>query len=374
MLDQILAPVDYEMACILHRHIESKGVRLMLRNGVASISEDEKGLELTLRDGKLRADMLVIAAGVRPDTALAKAAGLDTNERGAIRVNNRMRTSDPNIYAVGDATETADFVTGRGAIIPLAGPANKQGRVASDCVSGLDSVYDGTQGSSIVRVFDIAAASTGVNEKTAREMGLDYDKSFTFSPSHANYYPGAAEIAMKTIFERETGRILGAQVIGRDGVDKRCDVMASAIRFRATAGDLAKLELCYAPPYSSAKDPVNMAGFVVSNIVGGLVRTYHWHDVDALPRDGSVTLLDTRPRAMYENGRIEGFRNIPLSELRGRLNELDKEKRIYVTCQIGQSAYAACRILSQNGFDCLNLSGGYRLYSSIREWENNHAA
>jgi rhodanese-related sulfurtransferase/TusA-related sulfurtransferase len=256
-------------------------------------------------------------------------------------------------------------VTGEKAYVPLAGPANKQGRIAADNIAGLDSRYEGTQGSSILKVFDLTVASTGINEKTAKRLKLDYDKNYTYSANHAGYYPGAVNMSIKVIFEKGSGRILGAQAVGYDGTDKRVDVLATAIRAKMTASDLTKLELCYAPPYGSAKDPVNMAGFAIENLMQGLVKNFHWHDVAGLPRDGSVQLLDTRTPLEYENGHIEGFRNIPLDALRGRLGELDKAKPVYVTCQVGLRGYVAARILTQNGFDAYNLSGGYRLYHSI---------
>jgi len=365
MMNQVIAPIDYDMACDVHRHMREKGVRLILGDAVKSILERNDSLSVELGGGELTADMLIMAIGVRPENGLARAAGLDVNERGAIVVNDHMRTSDPDIYAAGDAVEVTDFVTGQKTAIPLAGPANKQGRIAADNICGIPSKYEGTQGSAILKVFDMTVAATGVNEKTAKRLNLDYDKSFTFSASHASYYPGAVSMSIKTIFEKKTGRILGAQITGYEGVDKRCDVLATAIRAGMTARDLTKLELCYAPPYSSAKDPVNMAGYVIENLLADKVRNYHWHDVADLPRDGGAQLLDTRTKEEYESGHIDGYVNIPLDELRGRMAELDKSKKVYVTCQVGLRGYVAARILTQSGFDAYNLSGGYRLYNSI---------
>ncbi|MBE0601499.1 MAG: hypothetical protein IH607_06890, partial [Firmicutes bacterium] len=268
-------------------------------------------------------------------------------------------------FAVGDAVQVTDFITREQTLIPLAGPANKQGRIAADNVAGGDSRYTGTQGSAILKVFDMTVATTGVNEKTAKRLGLDYDKSFTYSASHASYYPGAESMAVKVIFEKGTGKILGAQIVGYEGVDKRIDVLATVIRFGGTAEDLTRLELAYAPPYSSAKDPVNMAGFVIQNILTGKVKNFHWHDVDALQRNDGVTLLDTRTRGEFRYGHIDGFQNIPLDSLRDRLDELDKSKPVYLTCHVGLRGYVATRILAQNGFEAYNLAGGYRLYSSI---------
>ena len=365
MLDQVIAPLDYDMACAVHRHMESKGVRLILGNGVKAISEENNMLRIALNDGQVSAELLMMAIGVRPESSIAKAAGLAVNERGCIVTGADMQTSDPDIYAVGDAVEVADFITGQKGFIPLAGPANKQGRIAADNICGLSSKYTGTQGSAILKVFDMTVATTGVNEKTAKRLGLCYDKSFTFSASHAGYYPGAAIMAIKTIFEKETGKLLGAQITGLDGVDKRCDVFATAIRAGMTTFDLTQLELCYAPPFSSAKDPVNMAGYVIENLLSGKVKNFHWHDVKSLPRDGSVTLLDVRTKAEYQAGAIDGFINIPVDELRSRLDELDPSKPVYVTCQVGLRGYVASRILMQKGFDAYNLSGGNELYSTI---------
>lgn len=363
--NQVIASIDCDMAAQVHRHIEKMGVRLLLESTVHAITDDKGELRIAVDSDEITADMAVMAVGALPDTALAKRAGLKLNQRGSIIVDRYMRTSVRDIYAVGDAVEVTDFITGQQTFIPLAGPANKQGRIAADNICGLKSEYTGTQGSSILKVFDLTVAATGINEKTAKKLGIDYDKSFTFSPSHASYYPGASTMTMKVLFEKRSGKILGAQIIGHEGVDKRCDVIATAIRFGATAHDLTKLELCYAPPYSSAKDPVNIAGYAIENILQGRVKHYHWHDVDSLPRDGSVTLLDTRTGSEYQKGHIDGFINIPLDRLREHLRELDKSKPVYVLCQIGLRGYIACRMLTQHGFDCYNLSGGYRLYQSV---------
>ena len=251
-------------------------------------------------------------------------------------------------------------------MIPLAGPANKQARIAADNICGIPSEYAGTQGSAIIKVFDLTVASTGVNEKTARQLAVNYDKVFIWQQGHAGYYPGSKPMSMKVIFEKENGKILGAQIAGFDGVDKRCDILAVAIRAGMTAYDLTRLELCYAPPYSSAKDPVNMAGYAIENVLTGKVKNFHWHDVDTLPRDGSVTLLDVRNPHETAQGCINGFINIPLDDIRERLGELDTAKPVYVTCHIGLRSYNTTRILTQNGFDVFNLSGGYRLYNAVR--------
>ncbi|MDL2254524.1 FAD-dependent oxidoreductase [Ruminococcaceae bacterium OttesenSCG-928-I18] len=365
MQNQVIAPLDYDMACEVHKHIEDKGVHLLLETAMQAVQEQDDKLHVESSKGVLDVDMLVLSIGVRPETKLAKEAGLKLNDRGSIVVDENMRTSDSAIFAAGDAVEVTDFVTGTKGFVPLAGPANKQGRIAADNICGIPSRYTGTQGSAILKVFDLTVATTGLNEKTAKRLGLDYDKVFTTSVSHAGYYPGAQSMAVKTLFEKKTGKILGAQIVGGEGSDKRSDVIATAIRFGATVKDLTELELSYAPPFSSAKDPVNMAGYVAENLLTGKVKHFHWHDVETLPHDGSVTLLDARTSAEYAQGHIDGFINIPVDELRARMGELDKGKPVYVTCQVGLRGYIACRMLGQHGFNCANLDGGFRLYNSV---------
>ncbi|MDF2586254.1 MAG: FAD-dependent pyridine nucleotide-disulfide oxidoreductase [Anaerocolumna sp.] len=363
--DHVIAPLDYDMACDVHNHIRSKGVNLILKDGVKEIHNNGNQLKVMIGSGELITDMVIMSVGVRPESSLAKMAGLAVNPRGAIVVNNQMQTSNPDVYAVGDAIEIKDFITGEAGFIPLAGPANKQGRIAADNICGIPSSYNGTQGTGILKCFDMTIATTGITESKAKQLNLNYEKSFTYSTSHASYYPGAVNMSIKIIFNKENGKLLGAQVVGYDGADKRLDVLATAIRAEMTVYDLTELELAYAPPFSSAKDPVNMAGFVAENILTSKHKIFHWHDVESIPRDGSATLLDIRTKEEYDNGSIEGFRNIALDELRENLNTLDKSKPIYVTCQIGLRGYLACRILEQNGYDCYNLAGGYRLYNSI---------
>ena len=302
---------------------------------------------------------------MRPDTALAKDAGLALNARGAILTDAHMLTSNPDIYAVGDAVEITDFVTKQKGYIPLAGPANKQGRIAADNLCGIPSEYKQTQGSSVLKLFDMTIAMTGVNERTAKAAGLHYDRMYTYNQSHASYYPGGHGISMKVLYEKGTGRLLGAQLVGYDGVDKRCDVLAVAIRAGLTASDLTELELCYAPPFGSAKDPVNYAGYAIENVLTGKIKTFHWDGVASLPRDGSVTLLDVRTAAERANGCIDGFIGIPVDELREHIGELDPKKPIYVHCQSGLRSYIACRILAGYGFDCYNLTGGWRFYNLV---------
>ena len=333
---------------------------LYLNNGVKAID----GGKIIFRNGEISADMVIMSVGVRPETSLAKDCGIALNSRGSIVVDSRMRTNIPNIFAVGDAVEVKNYVTKAAAFIPLAGPANKQGRIAADNIAGFDSEYKGTQGSAVLKLFDMTVATTGLNEKSAEAAGIDFDKIYTYSASHASYYPGGNMMSVKILWDKKTLKIIGAQIVGFDGVDKRMDVIASAIRFGAKVTDLAELELCYAPPYGSAKDPVNMAGFVAENIISGKVKQFFWHDVESLPRDGSVTLLDVRTATERTRGHIDGFTHIPLDSLRKRINELPKDKTVYVHCHSGLRSYIACCILAGNGFDCYNLAGGWRLYES----------
>ncbi len=365
--DHVIGPLDFDIACEVRSYLEHKGIRVLLNTGVEAISleTDETLLVSLSKSRSLKADMVLLSAGVLPDTALAKAAGLVLSQKDAIRVDQHMQTSDPDIYAVGDAVEIVDYVSKHPGYVPLAGPANKQGRIAADNICGYPSVYNGTQGSSVLKLFDMTIAATGLSERAARAAGYACDKVFTFSPSHAGYYPGASNLSIKTVFELETGKILGAQIVGFSGVDKRIDVFATAIRANMTAFDLAQLELAYAPPYSSAKDPVNMAGFVIENILTKKFKQFHWHDVATLPKDGSVTLLDVRTDSERKNGFIPGSVHIPLDRLRGAMDKLDRQKPVYVNCHSGLRSYIACRILTQNGFDCYNLSGGFRLYEKV---------
>lgn len=363
--DHLIAPLDYDMACEVHQYARSQGLNLVLNNGVTAIEEKGGKLCVKLSNGELETDMVILSVGVRPDTALAKDAGLALNARGAILTDAHMLTSNPDIYAVGDAVEITDFVTKQKGYIPLAGPANKQGRIAADNLCGIPSEYKQTQGSSVLKLFDMTIAMTGVNERTAKAAGLHYDRMYTYNQSHASYYPGGHGISMKVIYEKGTGRLLGAQLVGYDGVDKRCDVLAVAIRAGLTASDLTELELCYAPPFGSAKDPVNYAGYAIENVLTGKIKTFHWDEVASLPRDGSVTLLDVRTAAERANGCIDGFIGIPVDELREHIGELDPKKPIYVHCQSGLRSYIACRILAGYGFDCYNLTGGWRFYNLV---------
>ena len=364
----LMTPFDADMAALIHGEMRQHGVKLALGHTVEGFAQRDGGMDVLLQDAApLHADMVILAIGVTPDTGLAKDAGLELGVRGSIAVSDRMETSVPDIYAVGDAVQVRHFVTGQDALIALAGPANKQGRIAADNICGGDSRYTGSQGSSVLKVFDMTAALTGLNETQAAAAGLDADAVILSPMSHAGYYPGGRVMTMKVIFEKETYRLLGAQIVGFEGVDKRIDVLATAIRAGMKATELKDLELAYAPPYSSAKDPVNMAGFMVDNIARGLLRQWHLADADSLPRDGSVTLLDTRTPGEYGRGHIEGFINIPVDDLRERLHELDRTKPVYVICQSGLRSYIACRILAGHGFDCYNFSGGYRFYAAVTQ-------
>ncbi len=365
LADHVIAPLDFDMAAEVHGYVKSKGIRLVLRTGVKAIAADENGLTVEAGEEKIPADMVLLSVGVRPESSLAKAAGLELSPKGAIWVDDHMRTSDESIYAVGDAVLVKHFITGQPAFLPLAGPANKQGRIAADNICGIPSVYKGSQGALVLKLFDMTVAATGLNEAALKAAGIAYDKVYAYGNSHASYYPGATNQTIKLLFAPEDGKVLGAQIIGFKGVDKRCDVINTAIRAGMTVYDLAELELCYAPPYSSAKDPVNMAGFMAENLLTNKVRQFHWHDVDSLPADGSVTLLDVRTAGERKRGSILGTVHIPVDELRERIGELDAKKPVYVHCHSGLRSYIACRILTQNGFDAYNLAGGYRLYASV---------
>ena len=363
---QLMNTLDYDMAAFVHSKLRRNGVKLRLGSSVAGFVDDN-GRIITLLDGEegIAADMVILAIGVTPDSSLAKQAGLELGIKGSIVVNDRMETSAADIYAVGDAVQVRHFVTGEDAVIALAGPANKQGRIAADNICGRDSHYRGSLGTSIIKIFDMTVAGTGLTEKAAAAAGLSYESVVLSPSSHAGYYPGAKVMTMKVVYEKESLRLLGAQIIGTEGVDKRIDVLATAIHAGIRADKLKDLDLAYAPPFSSAKDPVNMAGFMIENIAEGLVKQYHWDQVEKLPRDGSVTLLDTRTPGEYAAGHIEGYINIPVDELRERIGELDAAKPVYVICQSGIRSYIASRILTQNGFDAYNFSGGYRFYAAV---------
>ena len=363
---QLMNPFDSDMASFIHSEMRRHGIKLALGHTVEGFVEKEDGVEVLLKEEpSLCADMVVLAIGVTPDTYLAGEAGLELGIKGSILVNDRMETSIPDIYAVGDAVQVKHYVTGQEALISLAGPANRQGRIAADNICGGDSRYPGSQGSSVIKVFDMTAASTGLNETNAKKAGLDVDKVILSPMSHAGYYPGGRLMTMKVVFEKETYRLLGSQIVGYEGVDKCIDVLATAIHTGMKATELKDLDLAYAPPYSSAKDPVNMAGFMIDNLADGILKQFHLEDLASLPHDGSVTLLDARTAGEYRRGHIDGFVNIPVDELRERLGEIEAGKPVYVICQSGLRSYIACRILAGNGFDCYNFSGGFRFYDAV---------
>ena len=362
---QLMNPFDADMASFIHSEVRKHGVKLALGQSVEGFAEADGGVNVLLKDSApLHADMVVLAIGVTPESSLAKDAGLALGMKGSILVNDRMETSVPDIYAVGDAVQVKHYVTGEDALIALAGPANKQGRIAADNICGGDSRYLGSQGSSVIKIFDMTAATTGINETNARKSGLDVDTVILSPMSHAGYYPGGKVMTMKVVFEKETYRLLGAQIVGYEGVDKRIDVLATAIHAGLKATELKDLDLAYAPPYSSAKDPVNMAGFMVDNISKGL-KQWHLSDAEKLPKDGSMTLLDTRTVGEYSRGHIKGFQNIPVDELRQRIGEIEEGKPVYVICQSGLRSYIATRILEGYGFEAYNFAGGFRFYDAV---------
>lgn len=373
---QLMNTLDYDMATFVHTRLRKAGIELKLESGVTGFREEGGRIYTITKQGEeIPADMVLLAIGVTPDSDLAEKAGLARGIKGSIVVNDRMETSVPDIYAVGDAVQVKHFVSGNDAVIALAGPANKQGRIAADNICGGDSRYMGSMGSSIIKIFDLTVAGTGLTEKAAEAAGIDHESIVLSPASHAGYYPGAKVMTMKVVYEKGTMRLLGAQIVGTEGVDKRIDVLATAIHAGVRADKLKDLDLAYAPPFSSAKDPVNMAGFMIENIETGKVKQFHWDEVAGLPRDGSVTLLDARTPGEYGRGHADGFINIPVDELRERMEEIDRAKPVYVMCQSGIRSYIGCRILTQNGYDCFNFSGGYRFYAAVtREKEVSEAA
>lgn len=361
---QVMPPLDADMASIVHNYMRAKGIDLRLRASVTGISGSDQNLKVHLADcDSVPAELVILAVGVVPENQLAREAGLSLGTKGAIRTNSHMQTDDPDIYAVGDAVEVLHSVSGEQAVISLAGPANKQGRVAADHICGIPRRFKGSQGSSVLKLFDMTIASTGLNEKSLRAAGLVFNSVILGSASHAAYYPGAASMTLKVLFENGTGKLLGAQIIGFGGADKRIDVLATAMRAGMTAWDLTELDLAYAPPYSSAKDPVNMAGYVMQNLLEGRVGQIHWSDLAALPENS--VLLDVRTAEEYAMGHLDGALHIPVDELRDRIGEIPCGRPLYIHCQSGLRSYLACRILSQKGFECYNVAGGYAFYENL---------
>ncbi len=364
MSSQIMAPLDFEMAQIIHKHLEDNGVNLILNNGVKSFKDN--GKTIVLENGEeIKSDLTVLSIGVKPENSLALSAGLELGDRGHIKVNENLETSKPHIYAIGDAIETKDLIFSRETSLALASPANRQARVLADRLCGIENKYKGFLGTSVAKVFDLTVSSTGYNEKTLKKLGItNYKTIHTHPLSNAGYYPDAETIDMKFIFEVPSGKILGAQAVGSKGVEKRIDIIAASILGKLTVRDLQDLELAYAPPFSSAKDPVNMLGYVATNIIDGIVKTIRVDEINEITKNGGI-LIDVREKEEFEVENIEGSKNIPLAEIRNRLNEIPKDKKIYLTCQVGIRAYNGTRILKQLGFDVTNLDGGFRSYKQL---------
>ncbi len=367
--DQVLPQLDRDMAGFVHSHLKENGFELLLNRTVSGFESVEEGIIVNLDNGDIiETDMVLMAIGITPESGLAKKAGLELGNRDAIKVNRYMQTSDPDIYAVGDAVEIRSFITGKRMSVPLAGPANKQGRIAADNIAGYDSRYKGASSTSIIKIYDMTAATTGLNEKRARELEIPYEKVILSSPSHAAYYPGGHLMSMKVLFNINTWKIIGAQIVGYDGVDKRIDVLAAVMQSGGDVVTLKDIDLAYAPPFSSAKDPINMVGYIAENVLTGKTKLFYCEDIAELKKREDIQRIDVRTASEFSAGKIDGFEYlIPVDELRDRLNELTVDKPVYVVCQSGLRSYIACRILSQEGFDCYNLAGGYRFYECFKK-------
>jgi rhodanese-related sulfurtransferase len=364
MANQLMPPLDAEMAEFVHRRLKTRAHQLQLSDAVSAFEACPEGglIVRTKKGGAFPADIVILAIGVRPETSLAKNAGLQVGLRGGIHVDNQMRTSDPNIWAIGDAVETRSVITGTPEMIPLAGPANRQGRIAAEAIAGRDSRYRGLQGTAVCGFFGLVVAMTGATERSLKRAGMtDFQAVYLHPGHHVDYYPGAKPIHFKLLFNPRDGRILGAQAVGEEGVERRVDVIAMAMQMCGTVFDLEEAELCYAPQYGAAKDPVNVCGMVAANVVRGDVQLANWND---LPNSGAL-ILDVRDPGEFQNGSIDGAINIPLGQLRDRLNELPRDKEIWINCGVGQRAYYACRLLAQRGFKPRNLSGGYESYRAF---------
>jgi len=367
--NHVLSNVDEDVAWDIHKHLKSCGLALVCGAAMTGVKDEDGKITVTTSKGDITADMLIMAVGVKPDSSLAVECGLACDKQGYVLTDAGMLTSDENIYALGDACTIKDFQSGEDAHVALAGPANWQARIVADRLCGIESSYKGSQRSFIIKLFNKTVAATGMSEKYARSLGIDCEKVHLYQANHATYYPGADMLAVKLLFDKKDGKVLGGQFFGGEGTDKRADVLATAIRAGMTVYDLEELELCYAPPFSSAKDPVKMGAMAAENILTGKVSVYHWENLDKL-YDMDVTLLDVRNEAEYEKGAVKGFKNIPLPVLREHLDEIDKSKPVYVHCLSGMRSYVACRILTGHGFDCYNISGGYRLYKIMDDFKN----
>lgn len=368
LMDQVMAPLDKDMAAVVQNYLRNQEIKLLLETSVTKIIDKNGQTYVQLNNQEeLECDLVIMAAGVLPENKLARQAGITLGLKDAIIVDEYMQTNVKDIYAIGDAVAIKHFITNQDAHIPLAGPANKQGRIVANHIYGLPGRYKGSLGSSILKFFDLHIASTGLNEKEAIRAGIDYDYVVLTSASHATYYPDAKSMFVKILFEKNSGLLLGGQIVGFGGVDKRIDVLATAIRAKMTAFDLTELELAYAPPFSSAKDPINMAGFAIENILLDKVEQVYWSQVINAPKD--VVIIDTRTNEEYQAGHLKGALHLPIDELREHLDKIDKNKQLYIYCQSGLRSYLACRILQQHGFKCKNVVGGYGLYVNIEKNE-----
>ena len=370
LTDHVMQPFDADMASFLHSEMRKSGIKLRLGTAVTGFEDGDDGFFVLAGDERIKADFAVMAVGVRPDTEIAVKAGLETDRRGSMIVDDTMRTSDPSIYAAGDAVSILNRATGKYGMIALAGPANKEGRIAADNIAGLESHYRGSTGASVLKLFSLTAAAVGMNEESAEALGIDYDTVFTLQGNHASYYPGSQPIMLKAIYEKKTGRILGAQAVGKSGTDKRIDTLSIAVGYGLTADDLASMDMAYAPPYSSAKDPVNIIGYIAGNKLRGLLEEFSYKDIENIDPDKEM-LIDLKTRKETESDMIAGAVNIPLDELRDNLDKLDKSKTILVYCRSGQRSYIGARILMGHGFKAKSLSGGYFLYESIMKDRQN---
>lgn len=366
LMDHVIAPLDEDMARVVEDYLQNKGVELKLKNGLQKIEQAGDDLKIHLQQGELTAQLVLLSVGVRPDTGFLKSSGLEINPRGAIVVNKNLETNLPHVYALGDAAQIPHGITGSPAVVALAGPANKQARIVADRIMGINHSYTGAIGTAIIKLFDMAVATTGLNEGAARQAGYTYGKVIIAPAPHATYYPGGKEMFIKVLWNKEDQKILGAQIVGYDGVDKRIDVLATAIGLKASITDLAALDLAYAPPFGSAKDPINMVGFVAQNLIEGKMKLAFWEDVPQIHHHEQALLVDVREEEELAEGMIPGALHIPLAQLRNRANQLPKDQKIYVYCHSGVRSYTAARILTQLGYNAYSMAGGWHLYEKMK--------